>query len=245
VKSVRTLGLTFVLTILSLAGVLLTALALGGVEPWTRWQFIGLYGVVESAAGIASIILPNIWRLPVSEVQTKKSTHVKLAASAIFIPHWAGVARFAAGITILGVAAVKVGVGPGTAALPILLILLAIVITGISMLFARLGVWRPDIDVVQLIIRRPNQEIELPPISLGASLFQFILSIITLPFVQIFSPSVLYQPEMGPSAASLAVTFALAVAVVLAVVLSWRGRMDVRAPADQQRDAEQYEGSLR
>jgi hypothetical protein len=61
-RAFRGLVLVFVLSFMNLVGVLLTATVLGGIAPWTRWQFIGLFGVVEVASGLANVLSPNIWR---------------------------------------------------------------------------------------------------------------------------------------------------------------------------------------
>ena len=63
------LALVFLLSFVNLVGVIVTATALGGVEPWSRWQFVGMYGVLEVASGLANVISPNIWRLPVAELR--------------------------------------------------------------------------------------------------------------------------------------------------------------------------------
>ena len=89
-RAFRGLALVFVLSFLNLTGVLLTATVLGGIAPWSSWQFIGMFGVVEAASGLANVVSPNIWRLPIAELQTSRRTDVKLAASALLIPHWGG-----------------------------------------------------------------------------------------------------------------------------------------------------------
>ena len=100
-RAFRGLALVFVLSFVNLVGVIFTAAALGGVEPWTGWQFVGAFGVIEAASGLANVISPNIWRLPVAELQTNERTDVKLAASALLLPHWGGLARFGAGLVCL------------------------------------------------------------------------------------------------------------------------------------------------
>lgn len=239
-RALRGLALVFVLSLLSLVGVLLTITMLGGLGDWSRWQFVGMFGMVECASGLANIVLPNIWRLPVSEVQTKERTKVHLAPSVVFIPHWAAGARAAAGLVLMMIAAVDVGVGPATLALPIFVALIALIVTAASIAVARAGVERPDIDVVQFVIRRPRAEIELPAISIGASILQFILSIATIPIAKSLPPSAFYQPEIGPSWETLAGTLAVALVVCAAALLTWRGRIDWRAPRDQQREAERF-----
>jgi len=104
-RAFRGLALVFFLAFVNLVGVAVTAAALGGIEPWSRWQFIGLFGAIETASGLANVISPNIWRLPVAELQTSARTDVKLAGSAMLIPHWGGLARAAAGLVCLGLAA--------------------------------------------------------------------------------------------------------------------------------------------
>ena len=78
-RAFRGLGLVFLLSFLNLFGVIVTAAALGGVAPWSRWQFIGLFGVIEGASGLANVISPNVWRLPVAELEKSARTDVKLA----------------------------------------------------------------------------------------------------------------------------------------------------------------------
>jgi hypothetical protein len=180
-RAFRGLALVFVLSFVNLVGVIVTAAALGGVAPWTRWQFIGMYGVIEAASGLANVISPNIWRLPIAELQTSRRTDVTLAASALLLPHWGGLARSAAGLVCMGLAVWQNGLGPASAALVPFILALAWSILAVSALLARAGTARPDIDVVQFMIRWGRREKELPPISIGASVFQFFLSITTIP----------------------------------------------------------------
>lgn len=239
-RAFRGLAIVFTVSILSLIGVMLTITQLGGLAPWTRWQFVGLFGVIEASAGIANIISPNIWRLPVAEMQTKPSTEVRLAASTILVPHWGGAARFAAGAALIVAAGIGEGFGAASAVLAPLLIMLAVIVLAFSVLFARFGVARPNIDTLQLLIRRPGAEHELPPLSISASLLQLVIGIITLPAVKVIEPGALYQPEIGPSPASLATVLLAAVALSAAALLVWWGRIDTRAPREQQREAERY-----
>lgn len=237
----RGLILVFILSFLSLAGVLLTVTALGGADPWTGWQFIGLFGVIECASGLGNVIVPNIWRLPVAEVQTKRSTEIKLAASTILlIPHWGGLARAAAGGVLILAAGIAEGFGPATALLPLVLFVFGWILVGLSMVLARFGVARPDLDVVQFIVRRPTGDHELPPISIGASFLQLFLSIATIPIAKLFSPDILYQPEIGPSRDMLIFTLVATLVTAAAVYLCWRGRIEWEAPREQQREAEKF-----
>ena len=224
---------------MNLIGVTLTAAALGGLTPWSRWQFIGIYGVIEAAAGLANVISPNIWRLPVAELQTSERTDVKLAASALLLPHWGGLARSLAGLVCLALAAWHDGLGPASVALAPFVLALAWSIVAISALLARAGVNRPEVDVVQFVVRWGTREKELPPISLGASAFQFLLAVATIPVVKLLSPSVLYQPEIGPSASAVLFVFAVSFTLLALVYLVWSGRIELNAPSEQQREADE------
>ena len=239
-RAFRGLVLVFLLSFVNLVGVIVTATALGGVAPWSRWQFIGIYGVIEAASGLANVISPNIWRLPVAQLQTTKRTDVRLAASALLLPHWGGLARSAAGFVCMALAAWQEGLGPASAALVPLLVALACSIVAISAVLARAGVARPDLDVLQLVVRWGLREKELPPISLGASVLQFFLAIVTIPAVKLLPPSVLYQPELGPSPSALLVVLAVSVALLALVYWLWSGRIEVTAPVEQQREAEEH-----
>jgi hypothetical protein len=239
VRAFRGLFLVFVLSFLSLVGVLLTVTALGGLEDWTRWQFIGLFGMVEAASGLANIVLPNIWRLPVAEMQTKR-TRVRLAASTIGIPHWGGAARAVAGAILIVVASVAEGSSPDTALVVVVVGLFGVMTVGVSAAVARLGVERPDLDVVQFIIRRGGRDRELPPISLGASILQFFLSIITVPVVKLVPASAFFSAGLAPSAEAVAVLAGVTLLSVAAGLGAWWGRIDWRAPREQQREAEAH-----
>ena len=218
---------------------IVTVTALGGLAPWSRWQFIGLFGVIEVASGLANVISPNIWRLPVAELETSERTDVTLAASAMLLPHWGGLARAAAGFVCVALAAWQEGVGPATPVLVPFILALAWSILAISAVLAWFGVARPDLDVVQFVVRWGRRETEAPPISIGASVLQLLLSIATIPAVKLLPPSVLYQPEIGPSLQAFLYTLAVSAALLVPVYLLWSGRIRVRAPAEQQREAEE------
>jgi hypothetical protein len=239
-RAFRGLLLVFFLSFFNLAGVIFTLTALGGLAPWSRWQFIGAFGVLEAASGLANVISPNIWRLSIAELQTSKRTDIKLAGSALLLPHWGALARCAAGLVLLAVAAWQEGLGPASAALVPLVLALAWVILAVSAALARIAVARPDIDVVQVVVRWRGRVKEIPPISLSAALFQFVLGIVTVPAAKLLRPSVLYQPELGPSLDALLVALG-ASAVLGGVVYSlWSGRIEVNAPPEQQREAEEH-----
>jgi hypothetical protein len=239
-RAFRGLALVFLLSFLNLAGVVVTAAALGGVAPWSGWQFIGLFGVIEGASGLANVISPNLWRLPIAELQTSAGTDVKLAASAVLLPHWGGLARSAAGLVCVTLAAWQEGLGPASAALVPFACALAWSVLALSAVVAWAGVTRPDIDVVQFLVRWGRRESELPAISIGASVLQFLLSIATIPAVKLLPPSVLYQPEIGPSTPALLVMLGVAAVLTLLVYLLWADRIEVRAPVEQQREAEEH-----
>lgn len=239
-RAFRGLAIVFTLSFVNLIGVIVTVTALGGLAPWTRWQFIGLFGALEAASGLANVISPNIWRLPVAELETSRRTDVKLAASTLLLPHWGGLARTAAGVVCLAIAAWHDGLGPASAALVPFLLGLAAVILGISAVLAWGGVARPDVDVLQFVVRWGRRERELPPISIGASVLQFLLAIATIPAVKLLPPSALYQPELGPSTGALAATLAVAALLMAVVYVLWSGRIELRASAEQQREAEEH-----
>jgi hypothetical protein len=239
-RAFRGLALVFVLSFLNLVGVLITVIALGGLEPWSRWQFVGLFGLIETASGLANVVSPNIWRLSIAELQTSERTSVKLAASALLLPHWGGLARSAAGVVCLALAAWQEGVGPVTILLVPLVLALAWSILALSAVLARGGVSRPDLDVVQFAVRWGGQEHELAPISIGASVLQFLLGIATIPAVKLLPPSVLYQPELGPSASAVLIALAVSLALSAAVYWLWSDRIELDAPTDQQREAEEH-----
>ena len=239
-RAFRGLVLVFVLSFLNLIGLIVTITALGGLAVWSRWQFIGAYGVLEAASGLANVISPNIWRLPVAELQTSERTEVKLARSAVLMPHWGGLARSAAGLACLAVAAWQEGLGPASAGLVPLLLALAWSILAISAVLARGGVARPDLDVIQLVVRWRRRDKEVRPVSISAAVFQFVLSIATIPAVKLLPPSVLYQPELGPSLDALLLALALSAVLLTLVLLLWSGHIEWDAPPEQQREAEEH-----
>jgi hypothetical protein len=239
-RAVSGLFLTFVLSFVNLVGIIFTLIALGGLEPWSRWQFIGAFGVLEAASGLANVISPNIWRLPVAQLQTSEQTQIELAGSAMLIPHWAALARFAAGALLMALAALQEGLGPASLALVPLILALAWLILAISAAFARVALIRPEFDVVQANVNWGGRLREFPPVSLSAVVLQFLLSIATVPAAKLLDPTVLYQPELAPSLeALLAVLTASAISGLL-VYLLWSGRVAGTAPAEQQREAEEH-----
>jgi hypothetical protein len=239
-RAVRGLALVFVLSFLSLVGVMLTVTALGGLGSWTQWQFIGLFGLLECASGASNIVLPNMWRLPIAGTKTGRSTKIKLAPSVLLIPHWGAVARVAAGACLIAGALIAEGIAPASLLLLPCIALVAWLIIASSLIVARAGVAWPEHDVVQLVIVRPTRRIELPPVSIGASVLQFLLSIVTIPAIKLMQPAVFYQPAMAPSWSTLGVLVVLSFGALAAVAWSWQGRIDLHAPKEQRREAKRY-----
>jgi hypothetical protein len=236
----RGLFLTFLLSFLNLVGIIFTLTALGGLAPWSRWQFIGAYGVLEAASGVANLVTPNIWRLSIAELKTSKRTEIKMAASAVLLPHWGALARCAAGLVLVAIAAWHEGLGPASPALVPLMLAIASWIVAISAALARPAVARPDVDVIEGVVRWGGRVKEIPPVSLSAAFLQFLLGIATVPLAKLLSPSVLYQPELGPSAGALLVAVGVSVALGVLVYVVWFGRVEWGAPREQQREAEDH-----
>jgi hypothetical protein len=234
------LFLPLTLSFLNFTGLLLSAISLKALGDWSTWQFAGLFGIMEASQGLASILQPNIWHLPVVELETSDRTRVKMAWSTIFLPHWGGAARAFGGSTIIVVSAVHHGDVQASAALIVpLVVVLASLWVCATMLVARLGVKYADTDVVQLLVKWRGKTHELRPLSIGASLFQFALGISTLPVANILSPRVLFDPGVRLEPAFFFATLAFTALVAALAYLVWRGRFAVQAPREQQREVEQ------
>jgi hypothetical protein len=236
----RGLFLTFTLSFVNLVGIIFTLTALGGLAPWSRWQFIGAFGVLEAASGIANVLSPNVWRLPVAQVETSRRTDVKLAASALLLPHWGALARTAAGLVLMAVVAWHAGLTASSVGLIPFVFALAWFIVALSVAVARLALLRPDLDVLGVSIRWGGKVREAPPLSLTASVLQFLLSIATLPAAKLLAPSILYQPELAPSAEALLAVLAASIILGLLAYLLWWGRIAITASREQQREAEEH-----
>ena len=113
-------------------------------------------------------------------------------------------------------------------------------IVAISAALARAAVARPDVDVIEGVVRWGGRVKEIPPVSLSAAFLQFLLGIATVPLAKLLSPSVLYQPELGPSAGALLVAVGVSVALAVLVYVVWFGRVEWGAPREQQREAEDH-----
>lgn len=232
------LGLVFVLSFVNLGGIILTLSTLGGLEPWTGWQFVGLFGVIEASAGLSNINAPNIWRLPVAEMQTSKRTQVRLAVTTLLMPHWAGGARALAGLCLIGASGFHAGWTSGSLLLLPLLACLTVMFLGVSAAIARFGVALPEADTVQFVVRWGKREMESGPLSVSASIQQFVLGVLTLPAVKLLEPGGLFGPELRPSMPAVAACAAAAGISVLVTAILWSGRIQWRAPREQQREAE-------
>ncbi len=238
--ALRGLALGLTLSVLNLAGAFLTLLALGGLGGWTGTQFIGLFGLLEVATGAAFVVGPNVWRLPVAAAELEPGTKVRFAASTILIPHWAGGMKSIAGFALVGWAAAHEGVSFGTAGVVVVVVAVCAISISISMLFARLGCARPDLDVFQVSIKRPRHKaIELPGMSIGASLVQALLNIMTFPTVKLLRASSLYSPELSPSPKLLAGMALVGLLMTAAAFAVWSDRLAWRASRPQQREAEE------
>jgi hypothetical protein len=226
-----------VLSFVNLAGAFLALTTLGSIEPWTDAQFVGMFGLIETGLGLAFLFAPNAWRLPVAEADTRRP--VRLAASTLLIPHWLAAARAFGGLVMLAYAAGVEGAGLATLGMVPVVLLIATSFLAFAVAAARIGVARPDLDVFWVSIRRPGHEPqELPGMSITGVIVQFISNIGIFPAIELLSPGVLYQPEIGPSAAVLAATAAAAAISAAIAFAAWQGRIAWRAPREQEREAE-------
>jgi hypothetical protein len=237
-RAARALIATLVLSFVNLVGTFVALSLLSGIEPWTDRQFVGLFGFIELGVGLAYLFAPNAWRLPVAEANTPR-TDIRLAASTVLIPHWIAVAKALGGAIMLGYAAIGEGVGLATLGLPLAVLFLAISFLALSVAVARLGVARPDLDVFFVTIRRPGgTAYELPGFTITGMSMQLLSNFGVFPAVELLKPTALYQPELGPSP-GLLLALGVAAGLLCAVAwLAWRGRITVRAPREQEREAE-------
>ena len=236
-RAFRGLFLVFLLTFLNLAGMFLTAVGLNALGEWNAWQFVGLFGVVEAGSGLANLVTPNLWAMPVVEQETSQRTKTVLALQTLMLAHWGGLARTGAGIVMIAVAGWHQGVSAETVLLLPLCLTIAWLQISLSALLARLGVAFYKYDVLQITLDW-YKKISLPPISLSASALQFCLSLITIPAISFLKPGVLYQPEVAPSTEGLAILIASAVVATVVALIVWFPRIAVRAPREQQEEAE-------
>ena len=231
--------LAFSLSFVNLAGALLAISALGGLEPWSDRQFIGLFGFVELSIGLAYTVAPNVWRLPVAEANTSDRTKIRVAVSTLLIPHWIAAANLLGGVVMLTYAAIGEGLVPASLGLPFAVAFISGGFLALCLMAARLGVARPDLDVFFIVLKRPaHEDQELPGLSFSGVVMQALSNLGVFPTVALTSPAIFYRPEIGPSPVFLLVT-GLASALFAALAwLCWRGRITWRAPREQQREAE-------
>lgn len=226
----------FIFSFVSFGAVMLSLASVGELGNWTEWQFVGLFGVIEFAAGLAAIVAPNVWRLPVAQVRLQRE-NVELAASTTLMPHWTSSGRVLAGSVMIVAAAIHAGVRVDTLLLLPFLVLLAIMLVEVATLFAYAGVRRPDVDVIQLAVYRDGKEIRLPPLSIGASTLHVLINMAAIPVVYVVSPALLFAPEMRIAPSLLAVAAVVAFALALTVTIVWRHRLAWEASPAQQREA--------
>lgn len=236
----RGLALGLSLSVLNLVGLFLTLLLLGGIGEWTRMQFVGIFGVFEIATGIAFIVCPNVWRLPVFEAETSDRTSIRLTASTLFIPHWAGGAKCIAGAVMVGIALAYEGVSFASLGILPFSVFVGVFTVAVSIAVARWGVAKPEFDVVHFVVKRPSRkDIALPGMSITAATLQIILGTFTLPVIKLVSPGAFFGDAFAPTPTSLAVSAAGALLSTLVALLVWRGRISMEAPREQQELAEE------
>src|SRR5439155_12939658 len=223
--------------------------ALVGLESWSDRQFIGLFGFVELSIGLAYLIAPNIWRLPVAEANTSDRTKIRLAASTLLIPHWVAAAKLLSGVTMLTYAAAGEGVGSAGLGLPFAVAFISSGFLALCLIAARLGVARPDLDVFFIIVRRPaHKDQELPSLSFSGVLMQALSNLGVFPTVALTSPAIFYRPEIGPAplfllVAGLASAFFAALAGFAGMAASPGGRhasSNARPKAARRKDLTVY-----
>jgi hypothetical protein len=238
-RAAASLLLVLALSFVNLVGAFLALTALGGTGDWNTAQFVGLFGILETAMGIAYLFAPNIWRLPVAEANTPDQTKVRLAPATLFIPHWLAAAKVFGGALMIAYAAASEGVAAATALIPVVVVAMAIAFLAATLAVARLGVTRPDIDVFFITIRRPRHEPrDLPGLSITGIIMQMLSNFGILFFVAALSPDSFYGPEIRPSAEVTAVSLATAALLAGAAALAWLGRISRKAPRAQEREAE-------
>jgi hypothetical protein len=236
----RGLALGLSLSVLNLVGLFLTLLLLGGIGEWTRMQFVGIFGLFEIATGIAFIVCPNVWRLPVFEAETSDRTSIRLTASTLFIPHWAGGAKCIAGIFMVGAAFNTEGVSLASAGLVPFVAMTAVFTVAVSIAVARWGVAKPELDVVHFVVKRPSRkDIALPGISITAATIQIILGTFTLPVIKLVSPEAFFGDAFAATPEALAWTAAGTSVATLVALWAWRGRISMDAQREQQELAEE------
>lgn len=236
----RGLAIGLSLSVLNLVGLFLTLLLLGGIGEWTRMQFVGIFGVFEIATGIAFIVCPNVWRMPVFEAETSDRTSIRLTASTLFIPHWAGGAKCIAGAVMVVAALATEGASFASLGILPFCVFVAVFTVAVSIAVARWGVAKPEFDVIHMVVKRPlRDDFALPGLSLTAATLQIILGTFTLPVIKLVSPDAFFGDVFAPTPTALAVSAAGAILSTLVALLVWRGRISMEAAREQQELAEE------
>jgi hypothetical protein len=225
-----TRGVLILLTsFLNLLGAFAVLASLGGLAQWSAWQIVGMFGLIEAATGLAFLLAPNIWRLPIAEVRTGGATSVRLAPELLLVPQPAALPKAFAGALLIAGAAWTEGVGWRTLG----------VIPALSLVIARLGVARPDVDVVSLIVRRiAHADREIGPFTLSGVAVQLGTQVGVIPIVKLASPSILFRPELVPSLPLVVALMAVTCVLGLCAYAAWHDRIDLHAPAEQRLEAE-------
>lgn len=222
----RGLGLGIALAAVNLLGALLVLSAVAGSGTWTPRQFVGIFGLLEVGSGVAFVLGPNAWQLP---VRAAAGETVALGRATLLRPHWAGSVKSLAGGIFLAWAGAGEGVTAASALLIPFALLLAVGGVGLSLAAARFGSARPDLDVVAVVVRRPGRpERSLPPLSLSAAAVQVVINLGAFPLVLALPPSILYRPEIAPSPPFFWWSTAVCLALAGAGVLAWVGRFDFK-----------------
>jgi hypothetical protein len=212
-----------------LSGAFLAFAMLGGLGEWSNWQFIGFFGCLELGVGLASIVGPNIWQLPVQQANKARGSALRLTAAALLTPQWEAVAKVLAGLAMVGAAGRTEGFS--TASLTVIpgVILVAAAVLALSLVVARCGVARPDVDVVSFVVRRPGHpDWEVPALSLGGVVIQVVTQFGLFPLVELAPPSILYHPWLAPSEDLLLSILLVAAGLVATASVLWRARFDWR-----------------
>src|SRR3954466_14749225 len=102
------------------------------------------------------------------------------------------------------------------------------------MLVARLGVAHAGTDVVQFLVKWRGETHELRPLSIGASLLQFGLGIMTLPIANLLSSKTLFDPGLRLQPLLFVAVLVLTLAMCALNAIVWQGRFAMRAPREQQ-----------
>jgi hypothetical protein len=217
----RGLVLTFAVSFLNLVGLTLALTVLDARGDWESARFLGLFGLLEAGWGLAALLAPNFWRLPVVVSPYRDEEPQEISRRTVLRPHWAALGKLAAGVFLIGYAAAREGVSPESLGIVPLVLAIAVWVLAVSALLARAGTARPDLDVVQIVFHRAGKPYPLVPVSLGAAIFQAFLSLWTVLALALPAQS-LFQPEFAPTGALLGASVAVALVFGAAAALAWK-----------------------